>query len=312
MNNKDPFDAIGTLECPTTIYKSDYGPLLPHIQDPPKKLYGAGNTSILSGKDAQGVPYKYVCVIGSRKYTEYGKSICESFIHSLKGLPVIIVSGLALGIDSIAHRAALHNSLPTIALPGSGLHPSVLYPRSHFSLAQDIILQGGLLLSEYDPRTPASPWSFPVRNRLMAALSHAVLIIEAEEDSGTLITANVALDYNREVLAVPGSIFSSTSKGPHALLSKGAQPITSGNDLRKALGFQPMNEYSFSYSSSLAACSPEEKTILSLLSIPLSREELLKKSGLQVSQLQVLLSMLEIRKLIKEEYGKFQLIHPTV
>ncbi|MES3005459.1 MAG: DNA-processing protein DprA, partial [Patescibacteria group bacterium] len=147
-------------------------------------LYTAGNTDLFYAKDT-----KFLCVVGSRQYTSYGKELCISLIKSLAGRPVIIISGLALGIDGIAHQTALDVGLPTIAVPGSGLHPNVLYPRSHLHLAEKIIEKGGLLASEYEPQIRASPWSFPMRNRIMAGLSHAVLIIEAEENSGTLVTA---------------------------------------------------------------------------------------------------------------------------
>jgi DNA processing protein len=299
----------------------EYGPLLSQISDPPKQLFTAGDHTLISSAlldqtfDVPGYEpanIKFLCVIGSRKFTDYGKTICESLIKSLEGLPVIIVSGLALGIDSIAHRSAILHGLKTIAVPGSGLHPSVLYPRSHFNLANEIIEKGGLILSEYAPNTPASPWSFPIRNRIMAGLSHSILIIEAEEDSGTLITARLALEYNRDVGVIPGSVFSSTSKGPHGLLTKGAAPITSGDDLIKHLGFKKLENASSYQPSLFSQCSSDEKRILALLTEPRTRDELVKQSNMSVSHVQILLSMLEIRKLIKEEYGNIYLIHPFI
>ena len=120
---------------------------------------------------------------------------------------------LLLGIDSIAHRSALDAGLKTIAVPGSGLDDDALYPREHLQLAREIVEKGGALVSEYEPDFKATTWSFPRRNRIMAGLSKAVLVVEAERPSGTLITARLALDYGRDVFAVPGSIFSETSRG---------------------------------------------------------------------------------------------------
>ncbi len=310
MNNnisqKSAAEQFGTLEHPHTIYREGFGTLLSQISDPPKQLYVAGNHTLLTPTDPNTI---FLCVIGSRKYTDYGKTICQAFMERLRGLPIVIVSGLALGIDSIAHRAAIDTGLPTIAVPGSGLHPSVIYPRSHLNLAREIIDHGGLILSEYDPLSSASHWSFPVRNRIMAGLSHKVLIIEAEENSGTLITAHLALDYNREVLTVPGSVFSSTSKGPHSLLRRGAIAISSGEDLLEALGYKKTADTS-EVKHILSQCSAEEKTIIKLINEPLTRDEICARSAFPPSQVQILLSMLEIRKLVKEEYGKICLSYP--
>src|SRR3989344_3312525 len=181
------------------LQKGEFPPLLDEIPDPPKKLNCAGN-----------LPYpenKILCIVGARKFTSYGKEACEELIKGLRGYPITIVSGLALGTDSIAHRAALANNLQTVAIPGSGLNPDILYPRSHLRLAEEIIENGGGLLSEFDDDFRATLWSFPQRNRIMAGISHAVFVIEAEIKSGTLITSRLATEYNRDVLTLPGSIF---------------------------------------------------------------------------------------------------------
>jgi DNA processing protein len=202
-------------------------PQLLEIPQPPEELYIVGELP----KD-----HIYVSVVGSRRYTDYGQRCCRELILGLRGKPVAIVSGLAYGIDQIAHRSAMDAKLPTIAIPGSGLDPSALYPRGHTQLAEEILYNGGCLLSELEPFEKAAPWTFPQRNRIMAGISRAVLIIEAEEKSGTLITARLATEYNRDVLAVPGSIFSATSAGTNFLLRQGATPITCANDLLQALG----------------------------------------------------------------------------
>ena len=274
--------------------------LLNEIPDKPKGLYICGNSSLLSRTDLT-----YICIVGSRRHSTYGYDVCKELIHGLKGLPVVIISGLALGIDTIVHKTALEVGIPCIAVPGSGLDPDIIYPRSNAGLAEEIISSGGLLLSEYEPNFRASPWSFPMRNRLMAGLSHAVLILEGEEDSGTLITARLALEYNRDVLAVPGSIFSATSKGPHALIKRGANPICSVLDLIEALNLHTQLELKdeASINEKYQQCTDEELEVLQFLKEPLAKDELLKQSGIQKSKLDVILSILEIRGLIIEEMG---------
>lgn len=179
---------------------------------------------------------KLLSVVGSRHHTPYGKEAVDHLIKGLSGYNIGIVSGLALGIDSLAHQAAIDNGLYTLAIPGGGLSDQVIYPRRHLPLAHQILEAGGGLLSEYDPDFHVTNWSFPQRNRLVAGISHATLVIEAGEKSGSLITARMAADYNREVLVVPGSIFSETSKGTHQFLKLGARAVTEAADILEALG----------------------------------------------------------------------------
>lgn len=216
---------------PIRILKpEDFPPLLLEISDAPKKLF-------IQGEFPKDPNLIFLSVVGSRNHTDYGAETCRTLITGLAGLPVVIVSGLALGIDTIAHTTALEVGLTTIAVPGSGLSQSVLYPKSNLDLAQKILQSGGCLLTEYEPTFRATKWSFPRRNRIMAGLCHAVLIIEAERKSGSLITAKLATEYNRDVLAVPGSIFSLKSEGPNFFIGLGATPITSTEELKTALGF---------------------------------------------------------------------------
>lgn len=292
-------------ELSKTIDSIDLPYLLKQISDPPKSLFALGNKDLLNDPTI-----KFLCIVGSRRYTSYGHDAVRHIIQSLRGQPVAIVSGLALGIDSIAHTTALEVGLPCVAVPGSGLHKDVLYPRTHLDLAESILKKGGVLLSEFEPDFKASPWSFPMRNRIMAGLSHVVLIIEGEEDSGTLITARLALDYNRDVCALPGSIFSETSKGPLGLIKNGATPICTPEDLHKLLGLktdliledapEKAEEY---IREKVQNCSDEEILILSKLMEPKNREELLALTGLELTKMQISISMLEIRGLVIEEYG---------
>jgi len=265
------------------------------IPQPPKILYMRGK---LPPAD-----YIYLAVVGSRKHTSYGKDICEKLIAGLKGYPIVIVSGLALGIDSIAHRAALDAGLITMSFPGSGLDNSVLHPRTNIKLAQEIVNAGGCLISELDPSWKATLYSFPQRNRLMAGISKAVLIIEAEEKSGTLITARMATDYNRDVIVVPGSAFSSNSKGTNNLIRQGAIPVTNSEELLDALGFQ-IEKKKMTDAEKYADCSKEEIKIIELLREPMERDDLIRESGMDIAKANALLSIMEIRDLIKEEMGE--------
>ncbi|MEK7575191.1 MAG: DNA-processing protein DprA [Patescibacteria group bacterium] len=271
---------------------------LKEIPDKPKELWIEGRLP--------PDEHKYLCVVGARKYSEYGKQAVEKLIAGLRGYPVVIVSGLALGIDSIAHHAALDAGLTTLAIPGSGLDPSVLYPASHRQLAEKIVAKGGALLSEFEPDFKATPYSFPQRNRIMAGLSDAVLVVEAELKSGTLITSKYATEYNRDVFTIPGSIFSSTSAGPHMLIRLGATPITSSAELLDALGLAP-TEPSTLNPSTYSDCSPDELKIIALLQTPTSRDELIRASGLSARETNTVLSMMEIKGLIKESLGEIHL-----
>jgi DNA processing protein len=284
------------LESIRELNKKDFPPLLGEIPDAPSKLYIRGKKPDYNSK--------FISVVGSRKFSSYGKGVTEDLIGALRGLEVTIVSGLALGIDSIAHEAALKNNLKTIAIPGSGLNDDVIYPRSHLGLAKRIIQNGGSLISEYEPDFKATVWSFPKRNRIMAGMSHAILVVECSLKSGTLITSRLATEYNRDVLTVPGSIYNQNSEGPNMLLKLGATPITSGKDLRGALGFIEENTNEKTYSD----CSTDELAILDLLGEPHSRDELIRLSNKDVSEINALLSMLEIKGYISETLGEFRKI----
>lgn len=271
-------------------------PLL-EIPQPPKTLYIRGK---LPSPDLT-----YLAVVGSRKYTSYGKDICEKLIRGLKSYPIVIVSGLAMGIDSIAHKTAMEVGLTTISFPGSGLDNNVLFPKTNVRLAEEIVKSGGCLISEFEPDFKATLYSFPQRNRLMAGISKAVLIIEAQEKSGTLITARMALDYNRDVLAVPGSAFSSNSNGTNGLIKQGATPITTSEEVLEALGFK-IEKIKQTDTEKYADCSREEMKILGLLHEPIERDELIRISGMKTAEANALLSIMELKDLIKEELGEIR------
>lgn len=278
-----------------TLAREEFPPALLEIPQVPEKLFVVGDLP-------DPTQFYYLSVVGSRKYTSYGREACERIIAGLAGYPICIVSGLAMGIDGIAHRAALDAGLRTVAVPGSGLDQSVIYPRVHLNLAKEIVENGGALLSEYEPTLRAAPWTFPQRNRIMAGLSQGVLVIEAEEKSGTLITARMALDYNRNVFTVPGPIFSATSKGTNNLLRQGATPITCAKDLLEELGFV---EQTFG-TLDLTLFTPEEQAVLILLDEPREREEILASLDTPPAQTLSILTVLEIKGVIQERLGKIE------
>jgi DNA processing protein len=277
----------------------EFPPQLLQIPQPPKKLFIRGE---LPGPDT-----KLLCVVGSRRYTNYGKEVCEKLIAGLRGYDVAIVSGLAIGIDGIAHEAAINTGLKTIALPGSGIGVESIHPVAHVGLAKKILDCGGCLLSEYEPDFKATCYSFPQRNRISAGLSCAVLIIEAEIKSGTLITSRLATEYNKDVFTVPGNIFSKTSEGPHMLIRLGATPITKSEDLLDALGFKTDDDKPRNLELEYNECSPEEKAVIKILRAPMPKDDLLRTLDLPVGQANAILSVMELKGLIKETLGEIHL-----
>ena len=285
-----------------TTTPNDISELLSQISDPPKSLR-------IQGEFPRAEGMKYLCVVGSRKYSDYGKAVCEHLITGLRGYPICIISGLALGMDGIAHRSALSAGLKTVAVPGSGLSDKVLYPSTHHGLRDQILEVGGCMLSEFEDDFRATPYSFPQRNRIMAGLAHATLIIEAELKSGTLITSKYATEYNRDVFTVPHSIFSPTSEGPHMLLRLGATPITKPEDILDAFGFIQSGLFADGkVARDYSDCSEDELLVVKLLSQPTSRDEIIRSLDKPIHIVQTILSIMEIKGLIKEEMGEIRLI----
>jgi DNA processing protein len=204
-----------------------YPALLKEITDPPLLLYVKGNMRALQSKT--------LAVVGTRHISEYGRQVTESLIQGLTQSRVVIISGLAQGVDTTAHWAAVKNDLPTVAVFGCGLDK--VYPTSNRPLCQEIIAQGGALISEYPLGTPATRFTFPQRNRIVAGVSYGVLVVEGDIKSGSLITARLAMEEGRSVMAVPGNIFSVGSQGPLSLIQQGAAPVCSGEDILKELNW---------------------------------------------------------------------------
>ncbi len=272
------------------LTKNEFPLQLSEIPEPPTDLWYAGK---LPDFDST-----LLTIVGARKHSAYGKEACETLIAGLVGYDITVVSGLAIGIDTIVHRTAMKTGLKTVAVPGSGLDSTVIYPRSNLQLAAEIVANGGALLSEFAPHTKAAPWTFPRRNRIMAGLSKATLVIEAEKRSGTLITSRLATDYNRDVFAVPGEIFSLLSAGPNMLIALGATPIHESTDIIRALGFS-LDENSSS-ERDYSLLSPDELAVIEALSSMKYREQLIEELDLSPSEGNILLMKMEIAGLICE------------
>ena len=244
MNEIEKNNCENNIETVTMIPNdADWPALLREIPHPPARLFRRGTwPPRFSNGTVVNKETKFLCVVGARKHSSYGREVCETLIAGLAGYNICIVSGLALGLDAIAHEAALAARIPTIAFPGSGLNPDVLYPPRNFRIAKLIIDAGGTLLSEFENNMEATPWCFEQRNRLMAGISHATLVIEAQRPSGTLITSKYAGEYNRDTFAVPGEIFSPLSAGPHKLIKDGAAIIRNSNDILHQLRIKTLDE----------------------------------------------------------------------
>lgn len=281
-----------------------YPKLLKEIPDPPEKLYYHGDLKILEKT--------CLAVVGTRKNTDYGEDVTKQLIRELSILDIAIVSGLAQGIDTIAHQAALENNLPTIAVLGSGINN--IYPPGNQKLATEII-KHGLILSEYSNNTPPHKSNFPNRNRIISGLSIAVIVIEAPEKSGALITARYAVDQGREIFVVPGDVDRESSLGIIRFLQKnGAYPICSGQDVIEILRDQP---HLFKLDKEI---QPQEitKEIFNLTGNQqllfsqlndrhlITLEKLEEKTELPIQEILTALSILEIYGLILIKGGKYR------
>lgn len=278
-----------TAICPTDPH---YPSLLAEIADPPGILYVQGQVQFLSSL--------CVAMVGSRAATTYGTRVSFELSRTLASGGVTVVSGLASGIDSAAHRGALAGHGATIGVLGCGL--DVVYPRQNRSLYDQIRAQG-LLVSEYPLGTRPDPYRFPARNRIIAGLSKGVVVVEAAKKSGSLITAEMALSEGREVFAVPGQINSFKSKGTHWLLQQGAKLVQSAADILEELGgaWQKDGAQGGSRRAPKSdALDPEARGLLEAIDVyPGSRNELIVVSGLGPARVTELLLLLELEGLIE-------------
>lgn len=271
----------------------EYPELLKQIYDPPFCLFVRGNLDMIKFP---------VAVVGTRKFTNYGKQVTEEIIFELAKQGITIVSGLALGIDGIAHETTINAGGKTIAVLGTGINRKHVYPASHYQLSEKIIASGGALVSEYPPGALPSKYSFPRRNRIIAGLSIGTLVIEAPEDSGALITSQYALDNNREVFAIPQNINSINSAGGNNLLKNGAHLVTKAEDILEVLNLQDIKE--FIDSQEIIPDSPTEAKILEILTKePIHVDVITKKTQLDSPTVNATLTLMEMKGKVKNLGG---------
>jgi DNA processing protein len=280
------------------LTREEWPAQLLEIPQLPKKLWMRGTLP------PEG--HKLLTVVGSRAMTSYGQAACTNLITGLAGYPISIVSGLALGVDACAHRAALAAGLHTISIPGSGLDDSVISPRTNFGLAKEILASGGALVSEQEPMHKPRLGEFPSRNRLMVGLSDAVLIVEASNKSGTLITARLASEYNRDLLCIPHRIADPHAFGPHLFIRLGAALVSEPLHILEALSIAPREGAATGIAPS--DLEDAELVIWDMLDEPKTRDEILRSAGVPAGEALTALVALELRGLVKEEYGAWRRI----
>lgn len=264
---------------------AEYPPLLREIPNAPVALYGQGNKKF---------PAISIGVVGTRRYTSYGARVTETISQDLARAGIAVISGLASGIDTIAHRATLEAHGHTIAVLGSGLDKELLFPPENRGIAARIIAEGGTIMSEYPLGTPPLKQHFPMRNRIISGIAKGIVVVEARERSGALITARFALEQNREVFCVPGSILTPTSRGPNMLIREGAICISSAADILDELGI----DYTNKKPQSAQGSTEHEELVLSLLETPHTIDELKQKMPLSGGDIISLVSMLELKGFI--------------
>jgi DNA processing protein len=283
------------------ITKTDdtYPHLLQQIDTAPFVLYVKGNQSVLQ----QEYPERYIAVVGTRKITQYGRQVTEAITEDLASAQCIIVSGLAMGVDAIAHASALRVGGKTIAVLGCGV--DCCTPRENQRLYDHIIADGGAIISEAPLGHISYVGSFPSRNRIIAGLSSGVLVTEGAEDSGSLITAQKAFQYTRKVYAVPGPITSSVSRGPISLIGKGAKIVTKASDILDEIGLISSKKAI----TQIRGDTADEQAILDTLQNQhLQFDEIVRATGLPSSQVGVLLSIMEMKGYVQSsESGVFML-----
>lgn len=280
----------------TTIFDKDYPGQLLDLEDRPPLLYYKGKLSDRPG----------IAVVGSRKCTDYGYWACEKIIRDLSSYGINIISGLALGIDKAAHQAALKYNLPTTAVLGSGV--DLCYPSVNQGIYDKILEAGGAIISELRLQSPPLPFHFPMRNRIVSGLSMGVLVIEAKEKSGTLITASQAAQQGREVFCIPGNINSIYSRGTNALIRDGAKLTTSGEDIGQEIFIlQELKKNMEKISKDISNLSDEETEVYRLIiSKTLTTDQIINALDRDTADVMATLTMLELKAMVEEVDGHWQ------
>ncbi len=273
-----------------TFFDEDYPKSLKNISTPPLILYYYGILPRFAHNDGK----RSIGVVGTRRITSYGKVVTEQFTKALVEADFIIVSGLARGVDTCAHQTTLNNGGVTIAVLGGGLEN--IYPAENQMLAEKIIEAGGAVTSEFPPHYQSMPGNFPARNRIIAALSQAVLVTEADQDSGSLITAHFAAEFGKDVFAIPGPVTSQLSKGPIGLIKEGAKAVFSPEDIFEDLGIKHRN----SLIKDTSHLSDDQKQILEILEFEeVHIDEIARRLNQPIISLSALLVRMEISGLVK-------------
>ncbi|MHB8793359.1 MAG: DNA-processing protein DprA [Thermoleophilia bacterium] len=285
-----------------TLGEPGYPGCLAQIHDPPPALFMKGATPL-----AELMEQPRVAIVGARAASRYGLDAATGIARGLSLHGVGVISGMALGIDAAAHTGSLEHAGQSLAVLGCG--PDVVYPAANRTLHASL-LERGLVISEYPPQTQPMPWRFPARNRIMAGLANAVIVVEARAKSGSLITADFALDEGREVFVVPGSIFSKLSTGPHTLLRSGAAAVTSAEDVLESLGLE-LDQQSLPLAGDREAAdapaglsNDEQRLFRALEALPCHPDLLASKAGLEGSSTICALISLELKGLARLETGR--------
>jgi DNA processing protein len=286
--------AVEPIRAVRRLRRRDLPELLQQIHDPPRALFlrGAADPEILARPA--------VAIVGARACSPYGAQVARMLGRELAAAGVVVVSGLARGIDGEAHRGALDAGGLTIAVLGCGIDRD--YPAAHAELARRIC-ERGLVVSEYEPDVEPAPWRFPARNRIIAGLTSATVIVEARERSGALITADFALEDGREVFAVPGEITGALSTGTNRLLRQGATPLTTANDVLELFGLAA------SQRPRILEVGASAAAVLERLADGAARaDELSRTTGLEPGPLAAALTELELAGLASEADGRYRVV----
>ncbi len=269
-----------------------YPSLLAELHDPPARLH-------LRGGPAEILARTSVAIVGARSCSPYGAQVARELARELAAAGVVVVSGLARGVDGEAHRGALAVGGLTVAVLGCGIDRD--YPQAHAELARRIVESGGLVVSEYPPGVEPAPWRFPARNRIVAGLARAAVVVEARRRSGALITADFALELGREVFAVPGEITSALSEGTNDLIRQGAIPLLAAGDVLEVLGIDPTPP------APLVSLSPEAEAVLAALAGgALTLDEISRSAAVGSAEVAVALTELELAGLAAQADGHYR------
>lgn len=292
FNPSEYFEKVGSRGIKIITYKETaYPNNLKDLDNAPLVLYVRGKLPDFTGRT--------IAMVGSRKMTAYGREVAHRLANELANIGVIIVSGLAFGIDTVSHQGALEVGGITVAILASGV--DIVTPSSNSYLAKKILEGGGALISEYPLGTLPLKTYFPNRNRIIAGLSNGVVVVEGAQKSGTFHTVNAATGYGRQVFAVPGPIYSPSSEFPNYLIKNGAKIVTSANDIAEELHVSAL--LNSGGGTELQGSDKNEKKLLEIITEPLHLDEIVRISTLKVSEVSATLTVMELKGMIKNLGG---------